>query len=147
MDCSMIRFPVLHYLPDFAQTHVHWVNDAIQQSYALLPTSPPAFSIHRHQSLCQWVGPLHQMAKVLRFSFSISTSNEYSGWFPLELTGLISLLSKGPSKDFSSTTLWKHQFFGAQPSLWSNTHICTWLLEKPELWLCGPLSTKWWLCF
>ena len=53
------------------------------------------------------------------------------GWFPLGLTGLISLLSKGLSKDFSSTTVQKHQFLGTQPSLWSNCHICTWLLENP----------------
>ena len=53
------------------------------------------------------------------------------GWFPLQLTGLISLLSKGLSRVFSSTTIWKHQFFGAWPSLWSNSHISTWLLEKP----------------
>ena len=52
------------------------------------------------------------------------------GWFPLWLTGLISLLSKGLSEVFSSTTVWK-DFFGAQPSLWSNSHIHTWLLEKP----------------
>ena len=53
------------------------------------------------------------------------------GWFSLGLTGLISLLSKGLSRVFSSTTNWKHQFFGAQSSLWSSCHICTWLLEKP----------------
>ena len=52
-------------------------------------------------------------------------------WFPLGLTGLFSLLSKGLSRVFSSTTIWKHQFFSAQPSLWSISHICTWLLEKP----------------
>ena len=52
-------------------------------------------------------------------------------WFPLGLTGLISLLSKGLSRVFSGTTVWKHQFFSAQPSLWSNSHIHTWLLEKP----------------
>ena len=52
------------------------------------------------------------------------------GWFPLGLTGLISLLSKGLSGVFSSTTVQKHQFFGAQTSLWSGSHICTWLLEK-----------------
>ena len=65
------------------------------------------------------------------------------GWFSLGLTGLISLLSKGLSRVFSSTTVRKHQFFSAQPSLWSNSHICTWLLEKPSLWLYGHLSTKW----
>ena len=53
------------------------------------------------------------------------------GWFPLGLTGLSFLLSKRLSRVFSSTTVWKHQFFGSQPSLWSKSHICTWLLEKP----------------
>ena len=52
------------------------------------------------------------------------------GWFPLGLTCLISLLCKGVSRVFSSTTVQKHQFFNAQPYLWSNSHICTWLLEK-----------------
>ena len=53
------------------------------------------------------------------------------GWFPLGLTGLICLLSKGLSRVFSITTVWKHQFFGTQPSLWSNSHIYTWPLQKP----------------
>ena len=53
------------------------------------------------------------------------------GWFPLGLTGLISLQSKGLSRVFSSTTVLQHQFYGAQPSLWSNSQIYTWLLEKP----------------
>ena len=53
------------------------------------------------------------------------------GWFPLGLTGLISLLSERLSSVFSSTTIWKHQFFSAQPPLWSSSHIHTWLLEKP----------------
>ena len=52
-------------------------------------------------------------------------------WFPLGLTSLISLLSKGLSRVFSNTTVWKHQFFSAQPPLRSNSHIHTWLLEKP----------------
>ena len=64
------------------------------------------------------------------------------GWFPLELTSLISFLSKGLSRVFSSTTVWKHQFFGAQPSLWSNSHIHTWLLVKPKLWLDRLLLAK-----
>ena len=52
-------------------------------------------------------------------------------WFPLGLTGLISLQSKGRSRIFSNTIVQKHQFFSAQPSLWTNSHIHTWLLEKP----------------
>ena len=68
-------------------------------------------------------------------------------WSPLEWTGWISLLSKGLSTVFSNTTGQKHQFFSAQPSLWSNSHIHTRQLEKPQFWLDGPLSAKWCLCF
>ena len=68
-------------------------------------------------------------------------------WFLLGLTGLISLLSKRLLRVFSSTTVWKHQFFSAQPSLWSSSHIHTWLLEKQQLWLSRPLLAKWCLCF
>ena len=53
MDCSMPGFPVLHYLSEFAQTHVHWVCDAIQPSHPLSP-SPPAFNLSQHQGLFQW---------------------------------------------------------------------------------------------
>ena len=71
---------------------------------------------------------LHIRAQNIR---SISPSNKYSRWFTLGLADLISLQSKRLSRVFSSTTVWKHQFFGAQPSLQSNSHICTWFLEKP----------------
>ena len=67
-------------------------------------------------------------------------------WSPLGLTGLISLQSKGLSRVFSST-IWKDQFFSAQPSSWSNFHIRTWLLEKPHLWPYRFLLAKWCLCF
>ena len=81
------------------------------------------------------------------WSFSFSPSNEYSGLISLRLTGLISLQSKGLSKVFSNTTICKHQFSGTQPSLWSNSHIHTWLLEKPQLQLYGPWSAQGHLCF
>ena len=68
-------------------------------------------------------------------------------WFPLQLTDLISLLSKGFSRVFSNTTVPKQQFFDTQLSLQSNSHIHAWLPEKPQLWLYGPLSAKWCLCF
>ena len=67
--------------------------------------------------------------------------------FPLGWTGWISLQSKGLSRVFSSTIVHKHQFFGPQLSLQSNSHIHTWLLEKSQLWLDGPLSVKQCLCF
>ena len=117
MDWSMPGLPVFHYLSEFAQTHVFWVSDAIQASHPLPPPSPPALSLAQHEGLFQWISSLHQVAKVLDFSFSISPSDDYSGWFPLGLTGLISLLSKGLSRVFSSATIQKHQFCGTQPSL------------------------------
>ena len=65
MHCSTPSLPDIHYHPEFAQTHVHWVDDAIQQSHPLPPTSPPALSLTQHQSLFQWVGSSRQVAKVL----------------------------------------------------------------------------------
>ena len=71
MDCSRPGFPVLHYLLEFAQTHVHWVGDAIQPSHPL-SSSPPALNLSQHQGLFQWVGPLHQVDKVLELKSGIS---------------------------------------------------------------------------
>ena len=65
MDCSMPGFPVFHYLLEFAETHVHWVGDAIQPSHPLSPTSPPVLNLSQHQGLFQRVGSSHQVAKVL----------------------------------------------------------------------------------
>ena len=124
-DCSMPGCPVLHYLLEFAQTHVHWVSDAMQPSHPLSLPSPPVLNLSQHQSLFQWVGSSYQVAT----SASILPMN-IQGWFPLRLTGLNSLLSVRLSRVFSSTTVQKHQFLGAQPSLWSNSHIHTRLLEK-----------------
>ena len=63
-------------------------------------------------------------------------------WFPLGLSGLISIQSKALSRVFSNTTVQKHQFFSAQLSLWSKSHIHVWLVEKPHLWLGRPLLAK-----
>ena len=141
----MPGFPVLHCLPEFAQTHVRWFNDAFQPSYPLLPPSLSALNLSQHQDLFQWADSSHQVAKVLEFQHQ--PFQTIQGWFPLGLTGWISLQSKGLSRVFSSTTVWKHQFFGSQPSLWSNSHNHTWLLEKEQLWRYRPLSAKWCLCF
>ena len=67
MDCSTPGFPVLHYLLEFAKTHVHWVDDTIQPSHPLSPPSPPALNLSQHQGLFQWVGSSYQMAKLLEF--------------------------------------------------------------------------------
>ena len=132
MNCSIPGFPVHHQLPEFAQTHVHWVSDAIQQSHP--------------RGLFQGVGSSHQVAKVLELQLQHQSFQWILSWLPLELTGLIFLLFKGLSRVFSRITLWKHRFFGTQPSLWSNSHIHTWQLEK-TLWLYRPLLENWCLHF
>ena len=141
MDCIMPGFPVHHQLPEFTQTHVHWVSEAIQPSHPLLSPFPPAFNLSQHQG--QFFASGGQSIGVSA-SASVLPMN-IQDWFPLRLTGWISLQSKGLSRIFSNTTVQKHQFFNAQSSLRSNSHICTWLLEKPQL--CGSLSAKWCLCF
>ena len=77
MDCSPPGFPVLHYLLELAQTHVHWVGDAIQPSHPLLPPSPLALNLSQHQALFQWVNCSHRWPNY--WNFSITSSNEYSG--------------------------------------------------------------------
>ena len=123
-------FPVLHHLLDLAQIHVHWVSDAIQPS--LLSPSPPVLNLSQHQGLFQWVGSSIRWPNYWSFSFSISFSSEYSGlisfkidWFdPLEVQETLKHL-------LQHATVQKHQFFRTRFSLWSNSHIHTWLLEKP----------------
>ena len=95
-----------------------WCHPAILFSAA--PFSYPQSS--QHQGLFQWVSSSHQVAKVLEISASVLPMNIHD-WLPLGLTDLISLLSKGLSKVFFSTTIWKHQFLSTQPSLWSHSHI------------------------
>ena len=117
-DCSMPDFPVLHYLPEFAQTHVHWVNDAIQPSHPLSSPSPPAFNLSQHQGLFQWVSSLHQVAKVLEFQLQHPVLPMHiQSWFSSGWTDLISLQSKGLSRVFSNTTVQKYHFFSTQPYL------------------------------
>ena len=93
--------------------------------FLLLPSIFPSIRVFFNKLVLHIRWP-----KYWSFSFSISPSNIHD-WFPLGLTGLISLLSKGLSRVFSNTTVQKHQFFGTQLSLWSNSHIHTWQLEKP----------------
>ena len=126
MDCRMSSFPVHHKLLKLALTHVHRVGDAIQQlilcsPLCLLPSVIPNISFFFNEPVL-WI----RWPKYWSFSFSTSPSIEYSGLlFLLGWTGLISLQSKGLSRIFSNTTVQKHQYFGAQLSLWSNSHIHT----------------------
>ena len=78
LDCSSPGFPVHHQLPELAQTHVHWVGDAVQPSHPLLSPSPPAFNLSQHRVIFQWVSSLHQEAKVLEFQLQHQHISCYS---------------------------------------------------------------------
>jgi len=130
MDCSMPGFPVLHYLLKSAQTHVHWVSDAIQPSRPLSSTSPPAFNLSQHQDFF----PMSQLFVTGGQNIGASASvlpKAIQGWFHLGLASLNSFQPKGLSSVFSSTIIQKNQFFSIQTSLCYNSDISTWLLEKP----------------
>jgi len=206
VDSSMPGFAVFHCLPEFAQTHVRWLDDGIQpwnqmpsnQKDALLLPSPSALNIYQYQGLSeqisrlvvsdslrphesqharppcpsptpgvhsdsrpssQWchpaisssVVPFSSCPQSLLASESFPMSQLFAwggqstgvsalasfprkksqGWSPSKWTSWIFLQSKGLSRVFSNTTVQKHQFFGAQPSSQSNSHIHTWPLEKP----------------
>ena len=130
-----------HQLLELAETHVHWVSDAVQPSHPRRPLLRPSIfsstGVFSNESvLCiRW-------PKYWSFSFSISSSNEYSGLISFRIDWFDLLAVKGLSRVFSNTTAQQYQFFITQPSLWSISHIHTWLLEKPKLWLNGPWSTK-----
>ena len=119
-----------------------WVSNAIQSSCLLSSPIPPAFYLSQHQGLFQWSTLYIKWAKYWASTSASVLAMNIQGWFPLGLTGLISLQSKGLSRVFSNTTVQKHKFFCPQPSLWSNSHMHIWLLEKPQLWLDGPLLAK-----
>ena len=120
MDCSIPGFPVLHFLLDFAQSHVHWVRDAIQPSYSLLSPSPPALNLSQHWGLFQWVSSSHKVAKVLELqSTSILPMNIKISfrtyWFDLLAVWgtLKSLLQHHSSK---ASILWHSAFLMVQLS-------------------------------
>ena len=97
MDCSTPSSPVFHYLPEFAQTHVHWVSDSIQSSHPLSPPSPPALSLPSTRVFSNEIA-LWIMGQSIGISASASVlPMSIQGWFPLGLTGLI-LLCKGLSR-------------------------------------------------
>ena len=146
MNRSTPGLPVHHQLPEFTQTHVHWVSDAIQPSHPLLSPSPPAFNLSQHQGLFKWVHSLHQVAKVLEFQLSISPSNEYLGlisfrmdWFDLlEVQGTLkSRLQNNSSKasilqcsaffitqlSHPYMTYWKNHSFDQTDFCWQN-NVC-----------------------
>ena len=106
-ELSVPGFPVLCYLPEFAQTHVHQVSDAIQPSYTLSPPSLLALILSQHQGLFQRTGSSHQVAKVLELQLQHQSFNEYSKLISFRIDGWISLKSKGLSQKSSPTPEFK----------------------------------------
>ena len=142
MDCGTPGLPVHHQLLELTQTHIHWVSDAIQVSHLLSSPSPPAFSLSQNQGLYQWVSSLHKVAKYWSFSFSISPSNEYSGWISFRMDWLdllaaqVTLKSLLQHHNSKASLFWCSVFFIFQLS---HPYMTT---GKPLLWLDRPLLAK-----
>ena len=125
MNRSTPGLPVHHHLPEFTQTRVHRVSDAIQPSHPLsspllLPPIPSSIRVFSNESTLRMRWPTYWS-----FSFSIIPSKEHPGLISFRMDWLDSLQSKGLSRVFSNTTVQKHQFFGTQLSSQSNSHIHT----------------------
>ena len=130
MDCSTPGVHAHNQIPKLVQTHVYQVGDALQPSYSVVP-----FSSHLQSFPVSGSFPMSHFFTLSDHSTGVSASASVlpmniQNWLPLGLSGLISLQSKTLSRVFSNTTVWKHQFFCAQLSVWSNSHIHTRLLEK-----------------
>ena len=142
MNRSMPGLPVHHQLLEFTQTHVHRVSDATQPYHPVVPFSScpqslPASEYFPMSQLFAWGGQSTGVSALAPF-----LPKKSQGWSPLGWTGWISLQCKGLSRVFSNTTVQKHQFFSAQLSSQSNSHIHTWPQEKPKPWLYAPLLAK-----
>ena len=129
MDCSMPGFPVLHHLQEFARLmpfeSVMPSNHLVLCHPLLLPSVFLSIRVFCSESALTAGGQ-----SIRASALALVLPMNFQGWPPLGLTGLISLLPKRLSRVFSNTTVWKNLFFSAQPSLWSNFHIHTWLLGK-----------------
>ena len=129
MDCSTLGFPVHCRLPELDQIHVHWwCPPTISCSLVPFSSCLQSFSASGSFLMSQFFTLSGQSIGVSPLA-SVLPMN-IQDWFPLELTGWISLLSRVLSRVFFNTTVQKHQFFSIQLSLWSNSHIHTWLLES-----------------
>ena len=150
MDRSTPGFPVHHWLPEFTQTHVHRVGDAIQPSHPLSSPSPPTLSL---LSLFQWVSSSHQVAKVLEFQLQHQSFQWIFRTDPLGWTGWISLQSKGLSRVSSNTTvkassLWCSAFFMFQVShpymtARKTTALTTWTFVSNVMALLFNTLSRW----
>ena len=125
MNCSMPGLPVYHQLPEFTQTHVHRVDDAIRnlilcRPLLLLPPIPLSIKVFSNESTLRMRGP-----KYRSFSFNICPSKEHAGLISFRMDWLDLLAVQRLSRVLSNTTVQKHQFVGTQLSSQSNSHIHT----------------------
>ena len=129
IDCSMPGFPDHHQLPELAQTHPAswWCHPTISSSVVSFSSRLQSFPSSGSFPMSGFFtsGGQSTGASALVLPMRIQD------WFSLPLTDWISLQSKGLSRVFSNTTVQRHQLFSAQLTLWSKSHIHTWLLEKP----------------
>ena len=126
MNHSIPGLHVHHQLPEFTQTHVYRVSDAIQPSHPLSSPSPPAFNLYQHQGLSNESVLRIRWAKYWSFSFSICPSKQYSGPISFRMDWLGLLAVQGTLKSLLQHQVQKHQFFSTQLSLWLNSLIHTW---------------------
>ena len=132
VNCSSLGSSVLQHLPEFAECPLsHWYHPNISSSFSPFSCYPQIFPSSKSFPMSQ-LFPLGGQSIGAAISALVLPMN-IQGWCPLGLTGLISLLSERLSRVFFNTTVWKNQFIGTQPSLWSNSYIHIWLLEKPKL--------------
>ena len=148
MDCSMPGFLVHHQLPELAVRSnscplSHWCHPTILSSVIPFSSCFQSFPASRSFPMSQFFASSGQSIEASGSVLPMTNQDQH----PFGLTGLFSLQSKGLLRVFSNTMVQKHQFFSAQLSLWSNSHIYMWLLGKPWLWLDGHLSAKECLCF
>ena len=130
MDWSMSGFPVLHHLLELAQTNVYWVGDANQPSHPLSSPTPPALKLSQIRVFSNESALHISWPKYWSISFIISPSNENSGLISFRINWFDLPAVQGIFKSFFQHHSSNHQCFGTQPSLWSKSHIHTWLLEK-----------------
>ena len=128
MDCSMPGLPVYNQLPEFTQTHVHWIGDAIQPSHLLNP-SLPAINLSQHQGLSNESALHIRWPKYWSFSVNISSSNEYSGLISFRMDWLDLLAVQGTLTSLlhyhssKASVLWCSTFFVVQLSQCAQTHV------------------------
>ena len=155
MDCSVPGSPVLHQLLQLAQTHVHWVGDAIQPSHPLSSLFPLAFNLAQHQGLLQWVSSSLQVASI---SFSISPSNEHPGLISFRMDWLDLLAVQGALKSLlqhhssEAPIFWRSAFFTVQLShpymtTGKNIALTRWTLVGKVMSLLFNMLSRWVITF